>query len=269
MPIGPHTTLNAIPRILAANVAAYNAPVATTAAYNVLYGWYISARTSGFAAAGSLSAWIAAGGAAPAISALLHAFGMNSRASRLVAIPTLHATLVALPGATINWIAGIGIPLAAAPSALSRGAGSPTLAAELTTIYNHLATPGAISVSGGYVAASKTLHCLFPELALMIDGRHSGVSYFNIDRTTYTPPVAGGWAAWIGAPLRGPPNPSPRGGGQRLWGSQQFLAAVGINQHIYTLWQAAHGHPGLPAFLALDPTPGTTGIPRVIDKVLW
>jgi hypothetical protein len=47
------------------------------------------------------------------------------------------------------------------------------------------------------------------------------------------------------------------------------MAAIGINQHIYELWQAAIGHPSLADFLALDPTPGTTGIPRIIDKCLW
>jgi hypothetical protein len=44
---------------------------------------------------------------------------------------------------------------------------------------------------------------------------------------------------------------------------------MGINQHIYELWQAANRNPGYSAFLALDPTPGTTGIPRIIDKGLW
>jgi hypothetical protein len=158
--------------------------------------------------------------------------------------------------------------LPAAPASLPPG-GGPTLAAEITTIYNAFAAPGAVSIRGGFVAASKVLHCLFPELAPMIDGAHTGLSYFHIDRTTYSPPMGGSWAGWLGGPMAGVPNPSPRGAGRHRWGSQQFLAAIGINQHIYALWQAAHGHPGLPAFLALDPTPGTTGIPRVIDKALW
>jgi len=268
MPIAPHTALTAIPPVLHINVATYNAPLSATSVYNMQYNCYIAARTAGIAAAGSVAAWIAAGHAAPAVWALLSSFGMHSRASRLVPLTSLHATLVAVPSARITTIAGFTLPLPAVPASLPPG-GGPTLATELTNIYNAFAAPGAVSVSGGFVAASKALHCLFPELAPMIDGRHTGLSYFNIARTTYTPPLGGTWAGWLGGPLHGHPNPSPRGAGRHGWGSQQFLAAIGINQHIYELWQAAHGYPGKHAFLALDPPPGTTGIPRVIDKALW
>jgi hypothetical protein len=47
------------------------------------------------------------------------------------------------------------------------------------------------------------------------------------------------------------------------------MAAIGVNQHIYELWQVVNRNPGLQAFLALDPTPGANGIPRIIDKSLW
>jgi len=270
MPIAEDTPLTEIHPVLHANVAAYNDPLADTAIYNNYYNCYITARTAGIAADGSVAAWIAAGHAAPEVRALLSAFGMHGRASQLVPIPLLHATLAAVPAETIARIAGFTLPLEAVPALLPPG-GGPPLAAELTYIYNTFAAPGAVSVSGGFVVASKALHCLFPELAPMIDGSHTGLSYFHIRRTTYTPPLAlgGTWNAWLGGPMAGVPNPSPRGAGRHRWGSQQFLAAIGINQHIYALWQAAHEHPGLPAFLALDPTPGTTGIPRVIDKALW
>ena len=72
-----------------------------------------------------------------------------------------------------------------------------------------------------------------------------------------------------GSAIPGVVNPTPRGAGRHAWQWPQFMAAIGVNQHIYDLWQVANGHPGFPAFLAIDPTPGTTGIPRIIDKGLW
>jgi hypothetical protein len=114
------------------------------------------------------------------------------------------------------------------------------------------------------------MHCLFPHLAPMVDGAHTGISYYNIDRATYSPPLGlHSWDEWIGEPLKGVANPSPRGAGRNAWQWHQFMAAVGVNQRIYELWQVANGNAGLQEFIALDPTPGTTGIPRIIDKGLW
>jgi hypothetical protein len=166
-------------------------------------------------------------------------------------------------------VAGYNIPLPFAPALIVPVIVGPSLADALTRINNQFATPGCISVNGGYVVASKTTHCLFPDLAPMIDGRHTGISYYNVTPSTYLPPLTLTWDAWVGAPLVGRPNPSPRGGGRRNWGPQQFLAAIGVNQHIYELWVAAHPGAGVPGFLALDGIPGTTGIPRVIDKAFW
>lgn len=256
--------------MLPAKIKAYNAPGVYTAAYNRQYNHYVVARAAGIAAFGSLGAWIAGGRAAPAIWKLLDAFGMNAQNSALVPVHSLQATLTGINPATTNWVAAFTLPLGSPPAALVSAATGATLAAELRIIHDLLAAPGSVTASGGYVAASKAMHCLFPELAPMIDGRHTGLSYYHIVRPTYTPPLKlTNWAWWLGAPMIGTPNPSPRGGGRTSWGWHQFMAAVGINQHIYELWQAANLHPGLAAFLALHPTPGTTGIPRIIDKGLW
>ncbi len=194
----------------------------------------------------------------------------QAQKSVLVLLPALQMALLAINPASINWIAGIALLLAALPPQLVNSVTGATLSAELQVIYHALAAPGSVTVSGGFVAASKTMHALFPELAPMIDGRHTGISYCNIVRATYRPPLGlGNWAGWIGTPIPGVPNPSPRGAGRTAWQWHQFMAAVGLNQHIYELWQVANGNPGLQAFLAVDPSPGTTGIPRIIDKGLW
>jgi len=162
------------------------------------------------------------------------------------------------------------LPLPFPPVAhINPGTGN-SLALELVEIYNALLAPGAVTTSGGYVAASKTMHCLFPNLVPMIDGAHTGISYYNINRATYLPPMnLGNWAAWVGHNMNGNPNPSPRGAGRHSWGADQLLAAIGVNQHLFEVWNLANGNPGIAGYLALDSTPGTTGIPRVVDKGLW
>lgn len=270
MPIPASTQLAEIQGMLANKIAAYNDPAAYTAGYNREYNNYILARTAGIKATGSLGAWIAGSGAGEVIQALLVAFGMNARNSELVPLPALQQALADINLTTANWVASISLPLSVPPAKLLNPSTGATLSAELQTIYHALAKFDSVTVSGGYVAVSKTMHCLFPDLAPMIDGAHTGISYYNIVRATYVPPLGlGDWEAWIGMRILGVVNPSPRGAGRHAWQWPQFMASIGVNQHIYELWQVANGHPGFPAFMAIDPTPGTTGIPRIIDKGLW
>jgi hypothetical protein len=266
MPIPKRTELAEVPSMLPSRIAQYNQ---TGTIYNLRYAEYIDTRSAGIASAGSLSAWLAENGAAP-IQKLLIAFGMNARNSQLIPHAEFQRTLSSLNSVIVNWVGGLALPFDVAPSKLVHAVTGETLAAELGLLYQVFARPRSVTNSGGYVAASKTLHCLFPKLTPMIDGKHSGMSYCNIYRASYTPPLGiATWPEWIGRPINGVANPSPQGAGRALWRSQQFLAAIGVNQHIYELWQMANGNPGLRAFLALDPTQGTTGIPRVVDKALW
>ena len=258
-----------IPVMLLKRIEAYNKG-ARTKLYNLEYKKYIDARSSGIAAAGSLAAWVNTDKAAERVRILLRCFGMNSKGSKLVDLVGFQKTLADINPGTIDWASSIWLPLSDSPPNISNPVTGRSLSSELRAMYEVLAAPGAVTVSGGYVAASKAMHCLFPELAPMIDGRHSGISYYNIVRQTYTPPLGVvEWAGWLGAPINGVPNPSPRGQGRDSWDSKRFVLAMGVNQHIYELWQEGNGHPGLAAFLALDPSPGTTGIPRIVDKGLW
>lgn len=267
MPIPQHTSLAALPPMLLGAINAYNMPISRTANYNIEYAQFVAAKAARIANE-NLAAWVHGGGAAIAIHELLTAFRMNAQRSALVPQVTLNAALNGLNVLTLNWIATLALPLAHAASEINNPATNMSLSDELQVLFNSLAAPGAVTQSGGFVAASKTLHCLFPNLVPMIDGSHSGLSYFHIRRDTYMPPLGlASWGHWLGTPLPGVPNPSPRGAGRVNWDSVRFIAAIGINQHIYELWQADNGRPGLATFLALDP--GTSGIPRVIDKLLW
>jgi hypothetical protein len=166
VPIPNGTKLAEVPAMLAANVARYNATVGAT--YNPPYTDYVATRNAGIAAAGSLSAWLA-GGAAP-IQMLLDAFGMNAQKSRLVPLARFQGILSGLPSAGVNWVAGLTLPLEVPPPRLVNAATGHTLSAELHLLYDSFARPNSVTDSGGYVAASKTMHCLFPELAPIIDG---------------------------------------------------------------------------------------------------
>jgi len=275
MPIPNGTLLNAIPGMLAANIANYNSPANRRGAfYNTEYQNYIQTRNTGLANFGGLSGWVTSGGASHAIWALLNSFGMNARNSRLVAIYVLHTNLTQLTAqinpATLNWLSTLALPLQNSPPLIPGPIAGTTLVNALQTVYCYLEQRGSVTNSGGFAAASKVMHCLFPDLVPIIDGKHLGRSYYHIRRNTYLPPMRlANWAAWLGAPMNGNPNPSPQGAGRQLWGWHQFVAAIGINQHIYELWQNANGAPGQHAFLALDQTGGSTGIPRLIDKGLW
>lgn len=270
MPIAIKTPLNTISRLISGNIAAYNARGTRTEAYNAPYSRFIEYRSAGLASEGKLSAWILTRDAALSTIELLTAFGMSVRNSSIVPLSRLQEVFARLNPLSADWTASLSLPLPQPPAVLFNPATQASLADEIRTIYNLLALPGSVTNSGGYVAASKSFHCLFPNLGPIIDGLHSGPSYYHIVRETYMPPLGlTEWQEWLGAPMQGVPNPSPRGGGRTSWGCDRFLAALGINQHIYELWQHEHDNPGIDAFLALDPTRGTTGVPRIIDKVLW
>ncbi|CAN7664126.1 hypothetical protein LJR034_005291 [Caballeronia sp. LjRoot34] len=257
--------------MIPAKIADYNKPGTPTASYNRTYEKYIACRNEGIlAAGGSLASWIATGSAALAIRSLLVAFGMNSQKSVLVPVTVLQSTLDTIDAATLDWVSKLSLPLIAPPPEIVDLSRRQNLAEIIRDIYDLVAAPGTVTKSGGYVAASKVLHCLFPNFAPMIDGRHSGPSYYHIARDTYMAPLGlARWADWIGEDPPGVPNPSPSGAGRASWDWRRFLIAVGINQHIYELWRTDFDINDTGCFLALDPEPGTTGIPRLIDKVLW
>lgn len=170
MPISANTPLHNLPPMLRAAVATYNAPGSRTVHYNGIYDSFINARQLGIATHGDIHGWILHGGAHVPIYALLRSFGMTARKSRLVALSDLALTLRSLPRHSIRWIEGFALPLKRAPCHLKHPTGG-SLATELGALFTTLSAPGSVTVSGGYVAASKTLRFFF-ELPRVL--AHSG-----------------------------------------------------------------------------------------------
>ncbi|MCX6696263.1 MAG: hypothetical protein NTV84_01620, partial [Methanoregula sp.] len=84
----------------------------------------------------------------------------------------------------------------------------------------------------------------------------------------YLPP-GNDWSQFLGRHEKCVVNPSPRGAGRDSWDSFRFTQAIAFFERIYSDWQIENGNPGLAAFLKLDPVTGSTGIPRIMDKVFW
>lgn len=133
-------------------------------------------------------------------------------------------------------------------------------------IYNRFSEPAKLSYSGGFVIASKTLHFVLPDLFIMIDGAHIGISLYHI--TDYQPLVDEGkdWYAVIPGYSGKKPNPSPRGQGRASWDSERYCIALLFYKRIYHDWLKAFkvNHQ---SFLELDEK--SCLVSRIIDKTMW
>lgn len=142
-----------------------------------------------------------------------------------------------------------------------------TVAQELGKLFDFCSEQRHFSESGGIVIGSKVAHAILPNLCPIIDTSHIAVSLNNIASGEYLPP-GGSWDMYHGYAPKRKHNPSPRGCSRYSWGKDQFLCAIGFYARIYQEWQEANSYPGLVAFLFQDPIEGTTGIPRLLDKVI-
>ncbi len=193
------------------------------------------------------------------------AFGMNGRGSELINPVSFHTNLVSISGVVnINGLEGFAL----SKDPLTAVIGDSTIAIQLRKLFDYCATPCRFSISGGFVIGSKIIHCIIPELCPMVDINHIGISLYNIHPNDYFPP-GNNWEAYIGKVPVGKPNPSPRGAGRNAWHADQILCAIGFYARLYEEWQATNGNPGIQAFLKLDISKGTSGIPRILDKALW
>jgi hypothetical protein len=143
MPILENTPLEAIPRMLAAKIEAYNAPGAYTAVYNDQYRNYIDARAAGIGTSGRLAAWVAEREAARAIQNLLESFGMGARNSALARLDAFQAALATIDPGTLNWVSDFYLPLDFPPPALVNPATRVNLSVDLAAVYDTCSAGGS------------------------------------------------------------------------------------------------------------------------------
>lgn len=261
MPLAKSITRQDIVNSISARVANYN----SRTSYNPVYLRFISAREAGVRSYGSLAGWLVTPEAANAIYGLMDDFGMNARGSRLTRTDVFARNLSEITA--VVDIAGLS-KFTLDQGQLSQKLHNSTVVQELGKLFDFCSKERCFSESGGIVIGSKVAHAILPELCPMIDTSHIAISLARVTPGEYLPP-SGSWEVYLGYTPGRRPNPSPLGGGRYSWGKDQFLCAIGFYARIYHDWQEANGNPGLAAFLSQDPAPGTTGIPRLLDKVFW
>lgn len=233
--------------------------------YNRAYASFTGERASDIAAHKDIEGWLTSDEAGPCIRKLMVDFGMNSQGSKLESPEKFTAGVQGIPEAVnIKILSSVKIPAGTLNTPVDRT----TVEAEICALFDYCASRGRFSISGGFVIGSKTSHCIFPELCPMLDGRHIAISLYNVDRGEYLPP-GNNWRSYLGRDKRTPINPSPQGDGRYNWDCYRYTQAIAFFERIYSDWQDAYGNPGLAKFMSLDPDTGTTGVPRIIDKVLW
>lgn len=133
-------------------------------------------------------------------------------------------------------------------------------------IFSNFATPNKLSMAGGFVVASKTMHFIMPELFVMLDGQHIGISLYNI--VDYHPHLDDGrdWFDVIPNYSERKPNPSPRGEGRKSWDSERYSMALMYYKRIIQDW-CQENNSGIEGFIDLDSSVSPPA--RVVDKALW
>ncbi len=258
MPLPESTTRQDIIKNIPTRIAAYN----SSTSYNSLYLRYITERETGINSSGSLEKWLVTPETADLIHAFMNDFGMRSYQLTLPVVYTRKLFELSV-GVDIEGLSRFTLD----QGPLATQIGNSTVAQELGKLFDFCSKWRHFSESGGIVIGSKVAHAILPQLCPMIDINHTAISLYNVAPGEYL--TLSSWDEYLGYTPRGKINPSPRGGGCKRWRKDQFLCAIGFYAQIYHDWQKANGHPGMAAFLSQDPTQGTTGIPRLLDKVFW
>jgi len=235
------------------------------AGYNFAYQSFISSRSSGIAHHQGIETWLRSNDAGPCVRNLMDCFGMNIKGSTLISEEKFTASLQILPDeVNIKILSTVKIPT----GGLSAQIDGIIIEEEIRSLFDFCARKERFSESGGFVIGSKVSHCIFPELCLMLDNAHIANALYNMKREEYLPP-GDNWRSFLGRDEKTPVNPSPKGNGRKNWDCYRYTQAIAFYERIFTDWQNTQENSDLGKFLKLDPVQGTTGVPRIIDKVLW
>lgn len=262
MPVPENIRLSTIINNIKSSISSYNQQYST---YNRAYNTFVASRFAGISTEGNINDWLRKTSTSNRIRNLMITFGMDSRKSSLVDQDKFSNHLNSIPEIiNINGLENFSL----SNGSLTRKIDNSTVAIELGKLFDYCAKPGNFSVSGGFVIGSKVSHCIIPQLCPMVDITHIGISLYNIHQDDYLPP-GNNWKAYIVKTPFGKPNPSPRGAGRNSWKTDQILCAIGLYARLHEEWQDKNGNPGVNAFLELDSPNIMSGIPRILDKVLW
>lgn len=144
-----------------------------------------------------------------------------------------------------------------------------SISSLIREIFRYLEKTNRISEAGGYIAASKSMHFVLPQLFIMIDGQHIAISLYRISCSDYKPYSKDGstWADVLPNYSGNKPNPSPRGSGRKLWDGERYIIALMYFKRIVREW-CQHNNATLDEFLEVDSS--NNKLPsRIIDKALW
>ena len=195
---------------------------------------------------------------------ILTKFGMNARASELV---SRHRFL--------DTISQVGSEFDSLDTAqirfhtlnLHQMIGSRTVDLIVRNIFYLFEEPGRLSTAGGFVVASKTMHFIIPELFVMLDGQHIGISLYNISDYYPHSDDGGDWFNVIPDYSGRKPNPSPRGEGRKSWDDERYRITLMYYKRIIRDW-CQQNNSSIEEFLDLDVENASTAA-RIIDKALW
>ena len=194
---------------------------------------------------------------------ILAKFGMNARASELAA---RHHFLESVSQVSSEFELLSGAQMRLYTLDFNQTLGNQTVYSIIRNVFNHFATPRQLSIAGGFVVASKTMHFIVPESFVMLDGQHIGISLYNIADYHPHPDDGGDWFEIIPNYSGRKPNPSPRGDGRKSWDSERYCIALMYYKRIVREW-CQQNNCNIESFLDLDSRASTPT--RMIDKALW
>lgn len=195
---------------------------------------------------------------------ILTKFGMNARASELASRQRFLDTISEV-GSELDLLNAAQIRLCTLN--LHQVLGSRAVDSIVRNIFNLFCDPGQLSMAGGFVVASKTMHFIMPELFIMLDGQHIGTSLYNISDCYPHPNDGRDWSDVIPSYSRRKPNPSPRGEGRKSWDDERYCIALMYYKRIIRDWCQQNKN-SIEGFLNLDAEYASTAA-RIIDKALW
>lgn len=198
---------------------------------------------------------------------ILTKFGLNARGSRLVSSQQILESITEY-SPEFDRLRSANILLHTLN--LHQTIENQTIDSIIRNIFCFFAEPHRITESGGFVAASKNMHFIMPELFIILDGQHIAMSLYNINRIDYNPHPEDG-IGWINVvpnfSRRKKPNPYPQGEGRRSWDAERYVIALMYYKRIIHEWCQGYCS-DFEGFLEIDFENASTAS-RIIDKALW